>query len=280
MKGTRLGIAGIGLIGGSIALRAQDAGAHVIGFDRDPAALEAARAAGAIDEAAGDLAMLAERSEVLVLALPVDAVVTALETCAELDRPRLVFDVASVKRPVADAGRHLARFVPSHPLAGREIGGFGAADAQLFAGRTWVVGPGAAVARAELVELIESLGARAVELDPAEHDRLVATTSHLPQLLSIVLGARLGEVAASDPRAYELCGPGIASMLRLARSPAGLWAAIARANAGPLAAELRAVAAALESLARELDRAEVAGLTSYFAEAGRAVDALEAPSPR
>jgi prephenate dehydrogenase len=276
-----LGIAGVGLIGGSIAVRAHAAGMRVIGFDHDPGALAAARAAGAIDDVAPDLETLAGNCEIVGLALPVDATVAALASTPALARPRLVFDVASVKRPVAAAGERFPCFVPSHPLAGREVGGFGAADGALFEGRRWVVAPGRdPAARAALGELIAMLGARVVELDPAEHDRLVAATSHLPQLLSIVLGARLEEVAARDRQAYELCGPGMESMLRLARSPVALWAPIARANAGPLAAELRAAAQALEVLADQLDRAEVDDLTSYFARAGRAVDQLEALSPR
>jgi prephenate dehydrogenase len=276
-----LGIAGVGLIGGSIALRAHAAGARVIGFDRDASALSAARAAGAIDDVAPDLGSLAQRCDVVALALPVDATVAALESTPALARPRLVFDVASVKRPVATAGERFARFIPSHPLAGREIGGFAAADAALFEGRAWVVAPGHdPAAGAELGSLIATLGARVVELDPAEHDRLVAATSHLPQLLSVVLGARLAAVAANDRRAYALCGPGMESMLRLARSPVGLWAPIARANAGPLAAEVRAAAQALAALADQLDQGEVEALTSYFARAGRAVEELEAVSTR
>jgi len=271
-----LGVAGVGLIGGSIALCAHAAGAEVIGFDRDVAALEAARAAGAIDDVAPDLAVLAERSAIVALALPVDAIVDALATVDALARPQLLFDVASVKGPVTAAARRFPHFIGAHPLAGREVGGFAAADAALFVGRTWVVTPGGEpAARALLDELIETLGARTVELEAATHDRLVAATSHLPQVLSVVLGGRLADVGDADARAYDLAGPGIASMLRLARSPAPLWAAIARANAGPLAAELRVAARALETLASELDRAEVDALASYFARAARAVDELE-----
>jgi prephenate dehydrogenase len=271
-----LGVAGVGLIGGSIALRARAAGLRVIGFDRDPAALAAARAAGGVDETVSGLAELAERSAIVALALPVDAVVDALTSVDALARPELVFDVASVKVPVASAARRFPRFVGSHPLAGREIGGFAAADAALFVERTWVVTPGGdPAARALLAELIAHFGARPVELDAATHDRLVAATSHLPQLLSVLLGERLAELGAHDPRAYDLAGPGIRSMLRLARSPASLWTVIARANAGPLAAELRNAAQALENLAAELERAEVDTLASYFARAGAAVDELE-----
>jgi prephenate dehydrogenase len=185
--------------------------------------------------------------------------------------------VASVKGPVvAAAGTRLQRFVASHPLAGREVGGFAAADAGLFAGRTWVVDPAAAAEpRAALAALIAELGARVVELAPADHDRLVAVTSHLPQALAVVLGARLGAVGAADPRAYAVCGPGIASMLRLARSPVELWSAIFAHNAAPLAAELRSLGSALQSAAAALDEGDVGTLVSYFADAGSAVAALE-----
>jgi prephenate dehydrogenase len=271
-----LGIAGVGLIGGSIALRAHAAGWTTIGVDRDAASLDAARAAGALDDVAPDLAGLASRCDVVALALPIDATIAALRDVAELARPRLVFDVASVKVPVARAGAHLPTFVASHPLAGREIGGFAAADARLFDGRTWVVDPAApAAARTELAGLIAELGAREVPLAPADHDRLVAVTSHLPQALAVALGARLAAAGDADPRAYAVCGPGIASMLRLARSPVDLWSSIFAANAAPLAGELRALARALDAAAGALDDGDAGTLASFFADAGRAVEAME-----
>ncbi len=275
MKRT-LGIAGVGLIGGSIALRAHAAGWTTIGFDRDAGALDAARGAGALDDAAADLAVLAERCDVVAIALPIDVTIAALRDESALARPALVFDVASVKAPVAAAGAHLPRFVASHPLAGREVGGFGAADAVLFDGRTWVVDPAAHdEARSILTALITTLGARVVELAPADHDRLIALTSHLPQALAVTLGARLAAVAAADPRTYDVCGPGIASMLRLAHSPVDLWSTIFTVNSGALAAELRSVANALDAAAAALEQGEVGTLVSYFADAGSAVAALE-----
>jgi prephenate dehydrogenase len=271
-----LGVAGVGLIGGSIALRAHAAGWTILGYDRDDASLAAARNAGAIDAVAGDLAELAERSDAVAIALPIGATIAALRDTPELARPALVFDVASVKAPVAAAGTHLPNFVASHPLAGREIGGFAAADAALFEGRTWVVDPAAAAApRAVLGELIVTLGARTVEIAPAEHDRVIAVTSHLPQALAVALGARLAAAAADDPRAYELCGPGMGSMLRLARSPADLWAEIFSANGAAIANELRALARSLADAATSLDQGEVGTLVSYFSASGSAVSALE-----
>ena len=133
----------------------------------------------------------------------------------------------------------------------------------------------AANLRSDLVALIGALGARSVEVAPADHDALVAVTSHLPQALAVTLGARLAATGAADPRAFAVCGPGIASMLRLARSPVDLWSAIFAANAVPLAAELRAFAQALDAAADGLEQGDVARLASYFADAGGAVAALE-----
>ena len=271
-----LGIAGVGLIGGSIALRAHAGGWSTIGFDDDLAALEAARAAGALDAVAMSCADLAMHANVVAITLPIGATIAALRDVPELARPDLVFDVASVKAPIAAAGAQLANFVASHPLAGREIGGFGAAEAGLFEGRSWVVDPAAAAApRAALEALIASFGGVAVTVAPVDHDRLVALTSHLPQALAVALGTRLSVAGAADARAFDLCGPGMASMLRLARSPVDLWSAIFAANAAPLAAELRSLATMLDAAAQALEQGEVGTLMSYFADAGPAVAALE-----
>jgi len=276
VKGTVLGIAGIGLIGGSIALRAHAAGATVIGYDRDPEALRAATGAGALDAIAPDLATLAERCSIVAIALPVDATIDALSATPQLERAELVFDVASVKLPVVEAARGLTHFVASHPLAGRELGGFGAAEAALFDGRTWAIAPARdAVAQTRLEAFVRALGARPLVIAAAEHDRLVAISSHLPQLLSVALGAQLAAAGDADPRVYDLCGPGMASMLRLAHSDAALWAPIAQANATAVAEALEAVAAALRATAAGLQAGNLDALLAAFEDAHRAVGALE-----
>jgi prephenate dehydrogenase len=277
VRGTVLGIAGIGLIGGSIALRARAGGATVVGFDRDPAALRDAAAAGALDDTAPDLASLARRCAIVAIALPVDATIAALAATPALDVPELVFDVASVKAPVVRAAHAIERFVASHPLAGRERGGFGAADATLFEGRTWAVAPARdAAAQGRLERLIVKLGARPLVVAAEEHDRLVAVSSHLPQVLSVALGARLAAAGERDARVYDLCGPGMRSMLRLARSDASLWGAIAQANAGALADAVRALAAVLEATADGLEAGDLDALLAAFAQAHQAVEALDA----
>jgi prephenate dehydrogenase len=279
VKGTVLGIAGVGLIGGSLALRAHAEGATVIGYDRDPAALQAATAAGALDATAPNLAALAERCAVVAIALPVDATCAALAATPELARAELVFDVASVKVPVVAAARRLPHFVATHPLAGRERGGFAAADPALFEDRVWAVVPARdAAAQARLETLVRALGAHPLVLPAEDHDRLVAISSHLPQMLSVALGARLAAAGTADQRVYDLSGPGMRSMLRLAHSDAALWATIAQANATAVAEALDDVADALKASAAGLRQGDLEPLLTAFDEAHRAVAALERPT--
>jgi prephenate dehydrogenase len=279
MKDAVVGVAGVGLIGGSIALRAHAAGARVIGYDRDPAALEDAAAAGALDGTAATLADLAAQCDIVAIALPVDVTIELLRTTPALDAAALVFDVASVKAPIVAAAAGLRHFVASHPLAGRETGGFGAADPRLFEGCTWAVAPAADPAlQARLERLIVAFGGRPLVVPAAEHDRLVAVSSHLPQMISVALGEYLAAVGAADDLVYDLCGPGIRSMLRLAASDAALWAPIAQANATALAEALESVASALHAMAAGLETRAADPLLATFDAAHRAVDALERSS--
>jgi prephenate dehydrogenase len=279
----RLGIAGIGLIGGSIALRARP-GHAVIGYDRDPATLAQALARGSIDEAAPDLAALARRCETLVVALPVDATREALEALAGSPGPALIIDVASVKAALVRAGARVTNYVGTHPMAGREQGGIEFADAALFENATWAHTPHPDLALiAKTRAFIGAMGAVPLEIDAERHDAIVALTSHLPQALAVVLGSELAAAARHDRRVTELCGPGMMTMLRLARSPQSVWAPIVTANARPIAQRLRSMAQALDSAAAALEVGQNAPLMSHFAPAREAVNELEErflPSPR
>lgn len=276
MIGARLGIAGVGLIGGSIALRARAAGIRVIGFDRDDAAVEHAITRGVVDAGLPDLASLARACDTLVIALPVDATRAALEQLAGQPGPALIVDVASVKAPLMSAGARVANYIGTHPMAGREQGGIDAADAELFRNATWAHLPHRDAGLVERARaLILAMGAIPLEIDAVEHDAIVALTSHLPQALAVVLGAEVAAAAGDDGRVTELCGPGMMSMLRLARSPESMWAPIVAANALPLAQRLRSIARALAGAAAGLEAGDSGALMSYFANARKAVTVLE-----
>lgn len=274
-----VGIAGVGLIGASIGLRAVAGGATVIGWDPSPEHARIARRRGAIGEDLPTFATLVARADILVIAAPLDATLALVESLATSGVPpraSLVIDVASVKAPVAHAGASLANFVATHPIAGSERSGPLAARADLFEGRTWTYDSDAtpeAVARAR--DFIASLGALPFAIASEEHDRIVALSSHAPQLLSVALGARLGP-ELGDARVRALCGTGVRSMLRLGASSWPIWRAILAANRDVVAQEVRTLASVLSRVADALDDDHIDVLEVDFAAAAAAVAALGA----
>lgn len=241
-------IAGLGLIGGSLARALAAKGYRVLGIDR-PAVRRAARKAGAIG-AGVSLEAAAREADVLVLAAPPTANLRLLRRLARLAPAGLVVtDVTSVKAPIVAEARRLGlrHFVGGHPMAGTERTGFAASRAELFAGRPWIVTRPADPAAERVVRaLARGVGARPVALDAKEHDRFVALVSHVPQIVSwALLAAAQGDAVAR--RHLALAGPGFHDMTRLAGSPKGLWREILRGNA-------REVRRALAALQRALSR--------------------------
>jgi prephenate dehydrogenase len=231
----RLAIAGLGLMGGSVALAARAAwpGVTIAGFDR-PSALAAARERGCIDEALDDPGALAT-ADLVVLAVPLDAMPGMLAAMAGGVNARgvIVTDVGSIKRPVmAEAARAgIGRFVGGHPMAGSERGGLAEARADLFRGRPWLLvrGDAPADAAATVERFAAALGGEPRWMEMAAHDRAVAYVSHLPQILAVALmnaaDAGIGEDRlTAGGRAFE-------EMTRLASSPPNMWEQIFAANA-------------------------------------------------
>ena len=262
--GSPLGIAGVGLIGGSIALRARRLGISTIGFDRDVVA------AGLTGSAATSLEDLASKCRTLVLALPLPATLEAIDalrtrTFSQLE---LVMDVASVKAPVIVRASTWGLFAGTHPIAGAERGGAAHAREDLFLGRVWTYVPKQRERDAHVRSFIETMGAHPYAIDAEQHDRALALTSHLPQLISTTLGAMLEQSGVSA----ELGGPGLASTLRLAGSPWALWETILRANAPAVQVAAREFANRLAALADELGAGELPRTASSFESANRAYE--------
>jgi len=171
-----------------------------------------------------------------------------------------VTDLTSVKAaPLAQAlvaGADAARLVGGHPMAGRETSGPGAARMDLFDDRPWVVTPlpGTQPERTQhVVDLATTCGALAFVMDPDEHDRAVALTSHAPQVVSSLLAARLLD---ADDRAVSVSGQGLRDMTRIAASTPALWQEILSANADSVADVLDAFAADLSSFVADLRAGE------------------------
>ena len=246
----RVAIAGLGLVGGSLARALRERSVEVHGVDPDASALDAARAAGLLASASPSLAdcQALGRCDALVLAAPASTVLALL---AQAPRGLLVTDVAGAKaRVAAEAARLGVRFVGAHPMAGSEKSGFAASRAELFRGATVAIcAEGAAPEDVERVEAMWRLaGARPVRTTAAEHDAAVALCSHLPYAVAAALVAQLG---AGPALARGLAASGFRDTTRVAGD--GTVGDAAAMNAA-LPVALRDLAARLASAADALER--------------------------
>jgi prephenate dehydrogenase len=253
-----IGIVGLGLIGGSIALAARRIWpeALVIAVDQKDV-LEKAVLLHAMDVGADDPVVLAE-ADLIVLAAPVRQNMAILaELPAHVAGSAVVTDTGSTKRAIVAAARALpARltFVGGHPLGGAAQSGIGHARADLFSGRTWLLTPGGDASGEALERLsafVSALGAIPRVMEPAEHDRLLAFTSHLPQLSVSALMSVVG--AAAGRAGLQLSGRGLLDTTRLASSPPDIWKDVCATNADEIAQALDALIARLQDLRQHLD---------------------------
>lgn len=228
-------IVGTGLVGASFGLAIRQAGfsGEIIGVSSSDA-LEAARKLGAISDSA-TLEEACRRADLIYLSQPVDRILSTLSRLGPLvPTGTLVTDAGSTKasivRRAAECLPH-TEFIGGHPMAGKEKSGAAAADAALFHGRPYVLtsssGPSSR-RRPVFQHLLESIGANIIEMDAEEHDRAVAFTSHLPQLVSTALASTLA--AQGNGRLQKIFGPGLLDMTRLALSSETLWSSILAEN--------------------------------------------------
>lgn len=254
----RLTIVGFGLIGGSLALAARSrvAATHVVGIDRgDVISTAAARAAADEVCESGDEGAVRRHlgeADLVVVATPVGAIEAMIGEI--LDVARVVTDCGSTKRRIAIRASHSrrrSRFVPGHPMAGLPFGGIDRARADLFVGRPWLVCPDDSDADAiSIVErLIRDVGAEPHRMTVEEHDRAVALTSHLPQLLASAL-----TVLAEKRSASMAAGPAFESATRVAGGGEAMWRDILATNADEISAVIEALCAELDQVARGLGR--------------------------
>lgn len=276
-----LAVIGLGLIGGSFAraLRAAGEVGSVVGYDIDPAQMDAALALGVIDQAAATPAAAVAEAQVVLLAVPVLHTAEALQACREhLPAGAVVTDVGSTKGSVlADVARLCGGqippwFVAAHPIAGTEKSGVRASFADLFRGHRVIVTPHAdqdPKALQKVSRLWQATGARVVEMEAAHHDAIFAATSHLPHLLAY----SFVEMLASRPDAAEIfpnAGGGFRDFTRIASSSPRMWHDIVRANAPAVLALLAEQIQSLQRLQGCIERGDWASLESSFSRARQA----------
>jgi prephenate dehydrogenase len=277
----RVAILGTGLIGGSLALalRKYAPGTVVAGWDKEHV-LRHALERGAIDEGFGELPLAVAGADLIYVALPVGHTIELLPELARLASPRaLVTDASSTKRAVCAMAAECFSangpcFLGGHPMAGKEISGIAAADAELFRGSKYAlirkprnknpVAPGDPRIT-EFVALLERLGVEPVWLDAEMHDRAAALVSHLPQLLAVALAEVVREQTDETGLPVTLAGHGLRDALRLAGSPYSVWRDIILTNSDNLDRALGQLIQSLEQLRGDL---RTRALEEKFAAAG------------
>jgi prephenate dehydrogenase len=219
---------------------------------------------GVIDEAL-PFERAAAESDLIYLAQPIRRILERIEAVDQHVRPgTLITDAGSTKAAIVErAAQRIkrGRFVGGHPMAGKESRGVAEAEADLFRGHPYVL----TSADATLSHWIERMGARVLILAAEEHDRLVALTSHVPQLVSTALALAI----AGEPGAERVAGPSAVGMTRLALSTYEIWGDIFATNAGPIDTALEAFIRKLEELRRKLGQPGIEREFEHAAAAAR-----------
>lgn len=272
----RVTVIGLGLMGGSLGLALRRAGVaeHIVGCGRAEL-LRRAMEMSAIDSGCTDAVESVAGSDFVFLCTPVETSIALLQRIApHLSPGALVTDVGSTKSAFAAAAREIfgasanQHVLPGHPLAGREVSGLEHAVVDLYADCLWVLTPatgeeltGHAIedpiaSHRTLHTALLAIGARVLFTTPEEHDRTLAYTSHLPQMLSTVLALTLEQALGAGNPALQIHAGGLRDMLRLARSEPSMWEQIATSNRVNIAEALRRMEAELKTLRESLGTPE------------------------
>lgn len=234
-----VGVVGLGLVGGSAALKLREQGlaGKILGYDNNPDHAQEAKALGLVDEIS-ELESLCELADLIILAIPVNSALLVLPgIMANIRSSAVVTDFGSTKQRIcelADTLPNRSQFVACHPIAGTENTGPKAAFAELFQDKVNIICDDQS-SSAEAVELAtqisEALGMRIKFMDSASHDRHIAYVSHLSHISSFTLGQTVLEVENDEENIFDMAGSGFASTVRLAKSSPEMWAPIFTENA-------------------------------------------------
>src|SRR5262249_46347432 len=258
MQFDQITIVGVGLIGGSVGLaaKARHVARRVVGVDRDAAKLGRAAALGVVDVGTTDLAECVAGSLLVVVCTPVDKIEEVIIHAAPPCKDGTIFtDAGSVKGGLYEAvqgtlGTRLT-FIPAHPLAGAETSGPEHARAEMFENRVTVITPHEPERDVDAVTRVvgfwQSLGSRIIKMRPAEHDRDLAITSHLPHAVAAAVAG------STSPELLSLTASGFRDLTRIAASSPELWTAIFQANRDALLSALTAFTDRLAEFRRLLE---------------------------
>ncbi len=273
-------IAGVGLIGGSLALAARERGLveEIVGCGRSEKNLRFARKAGMIDSYFLRSREIPSGTDLLILGTPVQTTVPLMkEFNGRLRSGCVVSDVGSVKAEIIRGMEKLLPpaipFVGAHPIAGGEQWGAEAARADLFIGQRCILTPTRRTDRAALKKvaaLWRKVGARVEEMDAEKHDKILGLVSHLPHVLVYALVNLMSRAKVNSTDVIEYCGGGFKDFTRIASSRPELWRDICLLNRRAIGKGLADYIRLLKRLERQINKGEGAALKREFALANQA----------
>ncbi|GJQ51218.1 MAG: prephenate dehydrogenase [Anaerolineaceae bacterium] len=247
-----IGILGLGLMGGSLAMGLKGKRARLIGFDAHLPTVELALAVGIVDHASSDLSSLPQL-DVLILATPVNAIVDIIPKLPSfITQPCIVMDLGSTKKLILESMDQLPEnfeVIGAHPICGKEKLGLEHADANLYQNAPFAITSSTRTtpkAKSAARQMISTVGANCIEMSAEAHDRALACTSHLPFLLSSALVNTL-------PKEFvEFIGPGFRSNSRLADTPSRMMIGILQSNRENVLSAIQSFRASLTELEENL----------------------------
>ena len=260
-----------------MALRKAGMAKFIVGLGRNKENLQRALSLGVIDSIADDPASAMRDADFVMLAMPVGQTASIMaKITPHLEPKTILTDVGSTKQDViAAAQRHLTdnfkNFVPGHPIAGAELSGVIAAQADLFRDKHLILTPlGQTATRAidQVIKCWQSCGAHVSQMHADEHDKILATTSHLPHILAFTLMNFLRNNSENNPdNLLRFAGSGFRDFTRIASSSPEMWRDICLANREALLMQIDAYKSALTSLQKNLADNDAHALEKAFTEA-------------
>jgi len=270
----RLALIGVGLIGGSLTMSLKHSGVvkEVVGAARTRETLKKALDLGVIDRAEIELEAAAKGADMVVIATPmqaIPAILGRLDKC--IDEHTVVTDVGSVKHYVVAAAeknlsKNIGRFVPGHPIAGREHAGVESACRDLFQGKSVVLTP-ANYTEPGATERVSAMwrhtGAAVQFLDAGVHDRVLAATSHLPHLVAYALVDFLAQQTEAD-LLFGLAAAGFYDFTRIASSDPVMWRDICLTNRDAIVTVLEGYRANIDKMLDSIQSGDGEALHACF----------------
>ncbi len=261
LKDAKVAIVGLGLMGGSLALALKGACAALLGIDPDLAALSLALRQNIVDQAESDPANLLPQADLVILAAPVPVILALLQKLPEYtSNSCIVLDLGSTKQAIVEQMDRLPKRFDSlggHPICGKEKLTLANAERTLYYGAPFILTPMARTTSRALSaaqQVIAAIGAKAITLDAAEHDRILAATSHLPFLLSSALALATPEECA------PLVGPGFRSTSRLAGTPSSMMMGVMQTNRENILTAIHRLQSQLDTLEMQLSSSDFTSL--------------------